>query len=60
MISPFLDQNGSLEKQNSEYFRPVCNSPSVVIRPSVCALVALFLYTVVRLSSSFLHRSDAF
>ena len=35
MISPFLDQNGSLEKQNSEYFRPVCNSPSVVIRPFV-------------------------
>ena len=39
---------------------PAYNGPSVAIRPSVCAFVALFLYTLKRLSSSFLHRDDVF
>ena len=36
------------------------NGPSVAIRPSVYALVSLFLYTLKRLSSPFLHRTDVF
>ena len=32
---------------------PVYNGPSVAIRSSVCALVALFLYALKRLGSSF-------
>ena len=41
-------------------FRPVYNGPSVTIRPSICALVVLFLYTLKRLSSTFLHIADVF
>ena len=41
--------------------RLVYNGLSVAIRPSVCALVTLILYTLKRLSSSFfLHRTDVF
>ena len=44
----------------SVLFLPMYNGPSGAIRPSVCALVALFLYTLKRLSSSFLHGTDVF
>ena len=43
-----------------EGWQLVYNGPSVDISPSVCVLVALFLYTLKRLSSSFLHRPDVF
>ena len=36
-------------------FLPVYNGPSVAIRPSVCALVVLFLYTLKWLSSSLFY-----
>ena len=39
---------------------PVYNGPSVAIRPSVCALVVLFLHTLKRFRALFLHRTDVF
>ena len=49
----FFEFYGCSENLRDGDSTPVYNGPSVAIRPSVCALVALFLYALKRLGSSF-------